>query len=702
MADIFGWVGKILVVDLTTSVIYTVPTTNYVPKFIGGRALAVKLYWDEVPPSCGALDKENIVVFASGPAGGTLACGSSRTAIVTKSLKTRPQSYMTSTPGGSWAAELKFAGFDAVVVRGKAPEPVYLWIHDGQVEIKSASRLWGQTVGQAEAEIRKLYGDKTRTMLIGPAGENMCAEAVILTDFGHATGNNALGAPMGAKNLKLIAVRGTGGVKVKRPQELIDFYATHFKIGSKYGGPFPQSSEAYHLLRKGALGQTESIEDRFSKTAWWRDKWYGAWDEVLAGTLRWKQEGCLACQVCCQSAYQPIDPTGNEKAPLDISAGMVQGQCTELNFKADDEQPVFGKRLYRSTLLGLESCRDMGINVSAMMDFLQSASGYGLLTKELTGLDIPTDPKARLAYWVSQEFLGKNGWTDLYAHKSNAFWKRVAEIGADRYGAEMAKANPASAWKNFNEPRANFGGGGTSAVAVTMFCNDTWMRNSQNDPKDHLEKPEKTLAGLVPDATLMKASKNMRDKLGPIMGLGPHWFDDQPRRGLPDVPGEPFTWADKVPATVLLQNWRMEFDSMPYCGWAGFPRWLAPLAPDYLGDPSEGSRLSSAILGIDHLPEQGLKTQVEGLKKMEAPWTLERCIHVREGRRRADDTPTDADFKAFKYSTKDEFNKVLDDYYKLRGWGVDTAIPTRTQLEKLGMKDVADDLEKKYGVKVPA
>jgi aldehyde:ferredoxin oxidoreductase len=706
MAELYGWVGKILFVDLTSGTIEIRSTTDYVPKFMGGRALAAKLYWDEVPPDCGALDPENRLIFASGPAGGTLF-PSSRTAIATKSAKLIPQAYNESTPGGNWAAELKYAGFDALVVRGKAPDPCYLWIHDGEVEIKSAERLWGLTTSQAEAEIRRLWGDKTRTMLIGPAGENLCAEAVIMTDFAHATGNGAMGAIMGSKNLKAVAVRGTGGVRVKRPQDLIDFYDTHVRIGSTYGGPYPSASEAYHMLRKGEWGQTESIEDRFSKTSWWRDK-YLAWEEVLAGTIKWKQEGCLACPVCCASVYLPVDPEGNEDAPKNLSAGIVQGQCTEINMMYPSETPNFGKRVGRPTVLNLESLRDMGLATDAMggkRGWIYDAIAAGLVTKEMTGLDIPTNPDDLDAFYCSQEWLGKNGWHHALAYKKTPFWKRLAEEGSDRFTANMAKENPGTDWEKYYNPDFPYyhtdGGGDNAGVLIAVAVG--W-RTGQNDPKDHLPKPEKTIGGLMPDVEVIAAGKAMRAKLAPELGLGPKWFDVQSRRSLAEeVPGEDPTWEDKIPAAIMMDHWRMEFDSMPYCGWAGFPRWLAPNAPDHVGDPREGSALASAIMGIDYLPEQGLKAQAEGLKNQEAAFNLERCIFVREGRRREHDTPSEDAFgDPGSWNSKETFNKVLDDYYTARGWDVETGIPRRSKLEELGLKDVADDLENKYGVKVPA
>ncbi len=115
---------------------------------------------------------------------------------------------MYSVTGGHWGAELKFAGFDALVVRGKAKEPVYIWINNSDVKILRAERLWGMTVSQADAELRSLWGDKTRAMVIGPAGENLVRSSIIVNDISHAAALGGFGAVMGSKNLKAVAVRG--------------------------------------------------------------------------------------------------------------------------------------------------------------------------------------------------------------------------------------------------------------------------------------------------------------------------------------------------------------------------------------------------------------------------------------------------------------------------------------------------------------
>lgn len=225
----YGYAGEILKINLTDSTIERIPTNEYSDTFIGGRSMGAALYWDTVPPECGALDPENAVIWACGPACGVLGPSPSRVAICTKCPNTIPESYsVTSTGAGHWGAELRFSGFDALIVTGKAPEPVYITIFDDDVQIRPAKRLWGMRVRDCDNEIKRLWGVQTRVSQIGPAGENMLRNAAILTDFSHATGNGGYGAVLGSKNLKAVAVHGTGGIKVKDPKRVIELF--HNKV----------------------------------------------------------------------------------------------------------------------------------------------------------------------------------------------------------------------------------------------------------------------------------------------------------------------------------------------------------------------------------------------------------------------------------------------------------------------------------------
>jgi len=164
-----------------------------------------------------------------------------------------------------------------------------------------------------------------------------------------------------------------------------------------------------------------------------------------------------------------------------------------------------------------------------------------------------------------------------------------------------------------------------------------------------------------------------------------------------DIPGEPKTWNNKVPTAIICQNLSVMMDCLTYCGWANAYSLYSRYTSDYLGDPAIGSKLYSAITGIN-------RTHDEMIDAMNPVVNLERCIHVREGRRRKHDTYNDTIFKlkSWQWTSKEEFHKVMDQYYTIRGWDSETGIPKRSTLEKQGLEKIADELENKYGVSVPA
>ena len=258
-----GWVGKILRVDLTSGKISESSTFDYVPKFIGGRGLGAKICWDEVSSGVGAFDPENRLVLATGPLQGTLAPSSGRLTVVGKSPQTGPtESFVRSGIGGHFAPELKWAGYDALIIQGKASKPVYLWITDHKAEILDAGGLWGLDVYQAQQMIWKLHGNKTRAMVIGKAGENRSRIASILTDTGNAASQGGFGGVMGSKNLKAIAIRGTGSVTVARPKELMQLtYDIHrlFSRKSLKRIPFSRKKKVSSTMYGAAAMAEEAL-----------------------------------------------------------------------------------------------------------------------------------------------------------------------------------------------------------------------------------------------------------------------------------------------------------------------------------------------------------------------------------------------------------------------------------------------------------
>jgi len=204
-----GWVGKILRVDLSNAKVTQFSTQPYAEKYLGGRGIAARLYWETVTPESGAFDPENRLIFMTGPLVATGVQGASRLLVMGKSPMALPEGYCYGNIGGFFGAELKKAGFDGVVIEGCAPKPVYLWIHDGEVEIRDGAFLWGQGAYRVEELLQQAHGQKARFLTTGVAGENRVRTAVIFGSH-QSTATAGFGAVMAAKNLKAMAVIGTG------------------------------------------------------------------------------------------------------------------------------------------------------------------------------------------------------------------------------------------------------------------------------------------------------------------------------------------------------------------------------------------------------------------------------------------------------------------------------------------------------------
>jgi len=222
MVKSYGWAGKVLQVDLTNETIKKVPTGHYKPEeFVGGMGLNAKIFWELGCPKAGAFDPGNPLIISVGPLTGIYG-PFGKGEVCSISPQCYPDELFTySGFGGMFPAEMKYAGYDSIVILGKAEKAVYLSIHDENVEIKDATDLWG--VDTFEAQKVLANGEPEASILvIGPAGENLSRIAVILNETKFAVGQGGFGGVMGSKNLKAIAVRGSGVVAVAKPDKVME------------------------------------------------------------------------------------------------------------------------------------------------------------------------------------------------------------------------------------------------------------------------------------------------------------------------------------------------------------------------------------------------------------------------------------------------------------------------------------------------
>lgn len=312
-----GYAGGLARVNLATYRVYREELNEqHLRKYIGGRGLASKILFEETKSGINPLGSENKLLFLTGPLTGTAIPGNSRYVVAAKSPLTGI--WGEANAGGSWAAELKRAGYDGIVLEGVARRPLYLWIHDGEVEMRDASHLWGKTTLETEQAIKKELGDgKIRIVSIGPAGENGVMFASIISELGHAAGRTGLGAVMGSKRLKAIAVRGTRKIGVhnevacrelaRKLNEKIKAYPGWLSWLAKYG-----TNDASALSRMGALPTQNFRHSMFEGV----DKISG---ETMAKTMVVKHRTCFACPLACnkvievkEGRYQGVSGIGPE------------------------------------------------------------------------------------------------------------------------------------------------------------------------------------------------------------------------------------------------------------------------------------------------------------------------------------------------------------------------------------------------------
>jgi aldehyde:ferredoxin oxidoreductase len=214
-----GWLGKIISVDLNSGKITHLPTEEHVGGFLGGRGIASRIYWETVAPEINAFDPENRLIFMVGPLVATGVQAANRLSVVSKSPMAYPEGYCYGSMGGFFGPELKRAGFDGIVITGRASNPVYLLIYDGEAELKDAAFLWGYGAYRVGERLQQTHGKGVRFLTTGVAGERLVRSAIIFGSH-QSTSTAGFGAIMGSKNLKAIVVRGKGKPTVADPLRL--------------------------------------------------------------------------------------------------------------------------------------------------------------------------------------------------------------------------------------------------------------------------------------------------------------------------------------------------------------------------------------------------------------------------------------------------------------------------------------------------
>lgn len=317
---------KIAYINLTTGEIETKPIPIKMRKmFLGGRGLDMYLMYNHIKPGVDPLGPENVAFVSAGILVGTLASASARTHIGGKSPLTGFVG--SSNMGGFFGPEMRWAGFDHLVIKGKAEKPVYLLIHNGEIEIRDAASIWGKDIHETQEIIREELGDRDiKILTIGPAGEKLVRYANVMTELKNSGGRSGMGALLGSKNLKAIATRGTMDIKIEHPEEALEYnkkvitQVTSAKVSEtqgRIGTPFiwgATNTQGLVRVRNFQLNQLEDADDVEAERL----------DEFALGMT-----GCFGCQVHCRAKY--IIPEGRyagvyDEGPEYTSQGAWAGE----------------------------------------------------------------------------------------------------------------------------------------------------------------------------------------------------------------------------------------------------------------------------------------------------------------------------------------------------------------------------------------
>jgi aldehyde:ferredoxin oxidoreductase len=415
--------GKFLRVNLTNRESrIEEPAEDYYQLYLGGRGFICQILLQELSPGVDPLGPENKLIFALGPVSGHTLPGSARNSIGAKSPLTG--GFGEAEVGGFWNAELKRAGFDAIIVEGAASQPVYLWIDDGKVEIRDARQIWGLDVADTEGAIQKELNDsKVRVAMIGPAGENLVRFACILNDINHAAGRTGLGAVMGSKKLKAIAVRGS---KLPEPAEkekvleLNRYMGKNFKelttdwmfgtginiAGFEANGNLPRRN-----FQGGRFPNVEKISPQYML-------------ENYEGSM----EGCFGCPVRCKKIVKMEKPWKIDPAyggPEYETLGAFGSNCD-----VDDIEAII-KANELCNRYGMDTI-SAGVTISFAMECFEN----GLLPPQDTdGLDLRFGNGPAMVEMVERIALRK-GLGDLLAEGSKIAAQKIGR-GAEEFAMHV-------------------------------------------------------------------------------------------------------------------------------------------------------------------------------------------------------------------------------------------------------------------------
>lgn len=627
----YGWAGKRLKVYLTEGKVVTEETPEWLRReYVGGRGFNSRTLFDEIKPGVDPLGPDNVFIVGVGPLAGTLApCGASRWTVTAKAPLT--DIFGDGSGGGHFAPELKFAGYDQIIVYGRSPKPVYLWIKDDHVELRDASHLWGKTTWDTyDALIAELGDREIRDLTIGPAGENQVLYAKVFTGKARTGGKGGMGAVMGSKNLKAIAVRGSGSVKIARPGE---FYKAAVDARNKIlAAPYLKVlKEQGTLFIVRAASISKALTTRNSQAGYFEGWEKLSW-EAFKDHYAVRQSGCLGCLICDQHVYRV------EEGPH-ATYGYAPEYGTTYPFTSKIGSDNLAASLQLCTL-----CDELGIDTHSCggtIAFAMEAWEKGLLSaKDTDGLDLRWGNIDAVIQLV-RKIAYREGFGNLLAEGSKKASREIK--GSEVCLAEAKGMECSSYYPGVNENR-----GGALSFATSPIGGSLHRGTSGRRVPGELSPRIRKILG----EEISKEAANNR------------------------------SYEGKGVALAIDNDFYAAFNSLESClHLSGQGRGL---------DEHDLARLFSAATGMD-MDGDGLMKAGERIFNVEKAFNLREGMRRKDDtlserffvERDGPDGTTGIN--------RTKFEAMLDEYYKIRGWDRE-GFPTEEKLRDLNLGDIAEQL----------
>lgn len=681
--EMYGYVGTLLKIDLTEGNIEKIPTNTYdIEKWIGGRGLGSIIQWLECDPDVGALDPGNVLTLLTGPISATMLDGG-RTFVQGVSPTGYPDtgSFARSSFAGGFAPQLKFAGYDGIILKGKAEKPVYLYIDNDEVEIRDAQDIWGLDNFAVQNELYRRSGQKASIASIGPAGEHMTIFSTILCDQSSVTGMGSFGAVMGSKNLKAISVHGTGSVKVADPEGLLDFVEYIQEIWARKLYETDENNPPNPFIGSWLTCLPLADSDIYKETRS---------DE---GKLEIGYTGCYSC---------PWGGCGYSVRYKDGSnLNLGQLRCTEA-IPVAAESAQNNEYVGRAHMKRLNLNERLGLSDANMwfqgLDMIYNAGN--ILTEEATGIDWSNFGTEEFTFDLMHQI----------AYRSTPVGDAIAN--GWRYFLENFIGTPESIYYYRairgirNSPKHN-GGGSCGWYVPGAYLAPGLLRfaTSNLNATDIRCTGSETflLFGLIPDIVPVD-SEEFQELVD---------SNSTEIFGTPEVYRDIMAWNWEGKYNAPFSKWNHQFKSfddsaiMCYIAWNNIADY-SNYTEDHRGDQHWLNKLYKYIMGVDF----GIEEEEAFGERM---YLLERAILTRQGCGREDDLLFDEVYQEYAPEhveksvyqmdtglTKERFEKMLDAWYDVMGMDKATGMPKRSAFEKAGITDIADRLENEYGVTLPA